>query len=102
MTAPVRRLDWDERRNYTRRRLCCSKPGPSSRVKPLPGTVSGAWWWSTGWRGWSNWELAKPVTSDVPNPVPVVLGRQPDPTGQQSRSESESRLRFHRRQNHDL
>ena len=50
---------WDERCNCTRRRLYCSRPAPGSRVRPSPGTGNAAWWWSTGWHGWSNWESAK-------------------------------------------
>ena len=35
-----------------RGRLYCSRPGPCSRAKPLPGAVDGGWWWwSTGWPG---------------------------------------------------
>ena len=49
-------------------RLCCSRPAPCSRVKPLPGIVSAGWWWSTVWPGWSNWESASPATSDAPKP----------------------------------
>ena len=41
--------------NCTRRRRCYSRPAPCSRARPLPSTGSAAWWWSTGWRGWSNW-----------------------------------------------
>ena len=29
-------------------------------MKPLANTGSAGWWWSTGWRGWSNWESASP------------------------------------------
>ena len=45
------------------RRVCCSRPGPCSRARPLPSTGSAGWWWSTGWRGWSNWESVSPATS---------------------------------------
>ena len=58
----------DERCNCTRRKRCYSRPAPCSRARPLPGTGSAAWWWSTGWRGWSNWESASPATSAVPKP----------------------------------
>ena len=44
----------DGRCNCTRRRIYCSRPGPCSRVRPLTSTGSGAWWWNTGWRGWSS------------------------------------------------
>ena len=40
--------------------------GPCSRVRPLASTGSAGWWWSTGWRGWSNWESASPDTSAAP------------------------------------
>ena len=49
-----------------RGRLYCSRPGPCSRVRPLASTGSAGWWWSTGWRGWSNWESAKHATSGAP------------------------------------
>ena len=26
----------------------------------MPSTGSAGWWWSTGWRGWSNWESVSP------------------------------------------
>ena len=58
----------DEQCNCTRRKRCYSRPAPCSRARPLPGTGSAAWWWSTGWRGWSNWESASPATSAVPKP----------------------------------
>ena len=54
----------DGRCNCTRRKRCCSRPAPCSRVRPLPSTGSAAWWWSTGWRGWSNWESASPATAE--------------------------------------
>ena len=29
-------------------------------MKPLVSTGSAAWWWNTGWRGWSKWGSASP------------------------------------------
>ena len=29
-------------------------------MRPLASTGAAGWWWSTGWRGWSNWESASP------------------------------------------
>ena len=46
-----------------RGRPCCSRPAPCSRARPLPGTVNGGWWWSTGWPGWCSWESGRPATS---------------------------------------
>ena len=56
------------RSGCTRRKHCCSRPGPCSRVKPLPSIGNGGWWWNTGWRGWSNWESASPATSAASKP----------------------------------
>ena len=39
-----------------------------------------AWWWSTGWRGWSNWESASPATSAVPKPGSSCTWPPPWPT----------------------
>ena len=58
----------DGRSGCTRRRPCCSRPGPCSRVKPLASTDSAVWWWNTGWRGWSNWGSASPATSAASKP----------------------------------
>ena len=38
---------WGERCNCTLRRPCCSRPEPCSRARPLPGTATDGWWWST-------------------------------------------------------
>ena len=54
--------EWGERCNCTRRRPCCSRPAPCSRARPLPGTVSAGWWWSTVWPGWCSWESGRPAT----------------------------------------
>ena len=70
----------DERCNCTRRKRCCSRPAPYSRARPLPSTGSVAWWWSTGWRGWSNWGSASPATSAVPKPGSSCTWQPPWPT----------------------
>ena len=91
----------DERCNCTRRKRCCNRPAPYSRVKPLPNTGSGGWWWSTGWRGWSNRGSASPATSAVPKPGSSCTWPppcQPDPGGRQSRVDRRNRLRSQRRQ----
>ena len=59
---------------------CYSMPAPCSRARPLPSTGSAAWWWSTGWRGWSNWESASPATSAVPKPGSSCTWQPPWPT----------------------
>ena len=59
-SASPRHRAQDGRCSCTRRRRCCSRPGPCSRVRPLASTGSAGWWWSTDWRGWSNWESASP------------------------------------------
>ena len=54
----------------------CSRPASCSRVKSSLSTGSTGWWWSTVWRGWSNWESASPVAWGVPKRcVPSVSGR---------------------------
>ena len=70
----------DERCNCTCRKRCYSRPAPCSRGRPLPSTGSAAWWWSTGWRGWSNWESASPATSAVPKPGSSCTWQPPWPT----------------------
>ena len=70
----------DERCNCTRRKRCYSRPAPCSRARPLPSTGSAAWWWSTGWRGWSNWESASPATSAVLKPGSSCTWQPPWPT----------------------
>ena len=66
--CPLRPRARDGRCNCTRRRLYCSSPGPRSGVRHLASTGSAGWWWSTGWRGWSNWESAKHATSAASKP----------------------------------
>ena len=70
----------DERCNCTRRKRCYSRPAPCSRARPLPSTGSAAWWWSTGWRGWSNWGSASLATSAVPKPGSSCTWQPPWPT----------------------
>ena len=70
----------DERCNCTRRKRCYSRPAPCDRARHLPSTGSAAWWWSTGWRGWSNWESASPATSAVPKPGSSCTRQPPWPT----------------------
>ena len=70
----------DGRSGCTRRKRCYSRPAPCSRARPLPSTGSAAWWWSTGWRGWSNWESASPATSAVPKPGSSCTWQPPWPT----------------------
>ena len=41
---------------------------PYSGVRPLASIGSAGWWWSTGWRGWSNWEPARLATSAASKP----------------------------------
>ena len=65
-SASPRHRAQDGRCNCTRRRLYCSRPGPGSRARLLPSIGNAAWWWSTGWHGWSNWESASPATSGTP------------------------------------
>ena len=70
----------DERCNCTRRKRCYSRPAPCSRARPLPSTGSAGWWWSTDWRGWSNWGSASPATSAMPRPGSSCTWRPPWPT----------------------
>ena len=70
----------DERCNCTRRKRCYSRPAPGSRARPLPGTGSATWWWSTGWRGWSSWESASPAASAVLKPGSSCTWLPPWPT----------------------
>ena len=56
------------RSGCTRRKLYCCRPAPCSTARVLLGTGSAAWWWSTGWRDWSNWESASPATSAASKP----------------------------------
>ena len=43
-------------------------------------TDQAGWWWSTGWRGWSNWESAKHATSAASNPGSSCTWRPRWPT----------------------
>ena len=52
--------------NCTRRRRCCSRPGPYSRMKPFASTGSTGWWRNTGRQGWCNWGSASPAASGTP------------------------------------
>ena len=70
----------DERSGCTRRKRCCNRPAPYSRARPLPNTGSGGWWWSTGWRGWSNWESASPAISAASKPGSSCTWPPPWPT----------------------
>ena len=56
------------RSGCTRRKLYCSRPAPCSTARVLLGIGNGGWWWSTDWRGWSNWESASPATSAASKP----------------------------------
>ena len=72
-----------------RGRLYCSRPGPCSRVRPLAGTGSAGWWWSTGWRGGPTGNPPVPLLRARQDEIPVVPGGhggQPDPGGRQGRS----------------
>ena len=80
LNAWRRRPGRGARCNCTRRRPCCSRPAPCSRVKPLPGIVSAGWWWSTGWPGWCNWGFARPATSGGPKPGSSCTWWPPWPT----------------------
>ena len=64
----------------TRRKRCCSTPGPCCRVRLLANTGSAGWWWSIGWRGWFNWESASPATSGAPRPGSSCTWRPRWPT----------------------
>ena len=70
----------DERCNCTRRKSCCSRPAPCSGARPLPSTGRAAWWWRTGWRGWSSRESASPATSAALKPGSSCTWRPRWPT----------------------
>ena len=72
--------DWGEWCNCTHRKTCCSRPAPCSGARPLPGTVNGGWWWSTGWPGWCSWGFARLATSGGPEPGSSCTWRPQSPT----------------------
>ena len=53
---------------------------PYSGVRPLASIGSAGWWWSTGWRGWSNWEPARLATSAASKPGSSCTSRPRWPT----------------------
>ena len=53
---------------------------PYSGVRPWVSIGSAGWWWSTGWRGWSNWEPARLATSAASKPGSSCTSRPRWPT----------------------
>ena len=59
----------------TPRKLYSSRLGPYSIAKPSLSTESGARWWNTGWRDWSNLECARRGTLAAQRPCSNSLWR---------------------------